>query len=210
MKRDNLIGKQFGKLQVIKFVETKKYHSYWLCQCECGMQKIILGDNLKRGRTISCGCYKKQNVKTLNTKHNLTGTRIYNIWCNMKARCYKEKDISYKNYGGRGIKICNEWLNSFEEFYKWAMENGYNDNLSIDRIDVDGNYEPNNCKWSNMVEQCNNRRSSHYIEYNGEKHTIAEWAKIKGIKYHTLLQRLDKLHWNIEKSLNTEVANVNK
>lgn len=119
----------------------------------------------------------------------------------MKIRCLNPKNPAYKSYGGRGIKICKEWLKDFKVFYSWAMENGYNDTLSIDRIDVNGNYEPNNCRWVDMKTQCNNRRSNELIEFKGVKHSIAEWAEIYKIKKSVLWARLKKLNWPFEKAI---------
>lgn len=121
----------------------------------------------------------------------------------MKKRCYNLKYKRYNDYGGRGIKICNEWLNDFKVFYDWAMQNGYKDNLTIDRIDVNGNYEPSNCRWANIKTQANNKRNNRIIEYKGEFHTMSEWANIYNINYKLLHSRLKK-GWNIEKALFTK------
>lgn len=141
-----------------------------------------------------------------NRKHGLSKTRIYRIYNNMKSRCYKEYSKSYKDYGGRGIKICDEWLgeDGFTNFYKWSIENGYKDFLTIDRIDNDKNYSPCNCRWSTRNVQNNNSRHVHMIEYCGEVKSISEWSKIKMISRNTIIKRL-KMGWSIEKALNTPV-----
>lgn len=136
-------------------------------------------------------------------KHGLNETRIYKTWVRMKVRCYNQNHDRYKNYGGRGITVCDEWKNDFKKFYEWAMKNGYSDDLTIDRIDVNGNYEPSNCRWITNKEQCNNRRNNHFITYNGKTQTVSEWAEEIGLDYNTLLVRINRLHWDIEKALTT-------
>ena len=133
--------------------------------------------------------------------HHQSGTKLYDVWCAAKARCNNPKNKNYKHYGGRGIKVCDEWENSFQAFYEWAMANGYKEGLSIDRIDNDGNYEPANCRWVTQEEQCNNRRTSHKLTYEGETHTITEWSKITGIKRKIISQRVNNLGWSIERAL---------
>ena len=142
------------------------------------------------------------------TKHHLSNTRIYRIWKNMKSRCYCENRSNYKFYGGRGIAICNEWKNDFMKFYQWAIENGYKDGLTIDRIDNNGNYTPENCKWENQKEQFRNRRTSKMIFYNGKNKCLSYWGEIYGIKTHTLLARINR-GWSFEKSINEKVRKCN-
>jgi len=204
-KRHNfadLENQKFGKLTVLKRVEDKilpcgQKRTQWLCICECGKQVIISAENLKIGKTKSCGCLRKETSKEINLQHGLAKTRINNIYHNMKRRC---KNKNNKYYGERGIAVCSEWQN-FESFYNWAINNGYQDNLTIDRIDNNGNYEPANCRWVTYVKQNNNRRSNHYIEYNGIKHSIAEWSKILNINYSTLKSRI-KYGWSLERIFN--------
>ena len=198
-KAMDLTGKRFGRLTVIKRVEnTKQNRVNWLCLCDCGKYSKASSDHLLSGHTQSCGCLRYERFRYTNTKHGQSHTRIYNIWASMKSRCYnKNNKKDYKDYGGRGITICDEWLNSFNNFYNWAISNGYEEGLTIDRIDVNGNYEPSNCKWSNVIEQANNRRNNHLIEYKGEAHTIAEWSRILGIEYPILLKRISYHKWDI-------------
>lgn len=139
--------------------------------------------------------------------HGMTNTRLYRIWCNMKTRCYCKSDPHYERWGGRGISICTEWNSSFISFYNWAISNGYDDSLTIDRIDNDKNYEPNNCRWASLIEQANNTRRNPHYEHNGESHTMAEWARISGINRGILKDRVFKLGWSFEEAISTPKLN---
>ena len=207
----NLVGQKFGRLTVIKRVENDKYnHIMYLCQCECGKTKIIRGSHLKTGETKSCGCYNVEKIVKRSIKHNKCYSRLYHIWIGMRNRCYKQYDNRYKSYGGRGITMCNEWLNDFMSFYNWAMTNGYDENAkrgecTIDRIDVNGNYCPENCKWSNAKTQANNTTKTINLTYKGLTHTLSEWSDIVNISRPTLWARLKVHKWSIEKALTTPI-----
>ena len=190
-KMKDITGQKFGKLTVLKMFRRDN-KTFCECQCDCGNIKIIQQANLKNGSSKSCGCLAKELSKKRRTIHGLTGTRIFRIWDDMKSRCYNKNAISFKNYGGRDITICDEWLNDVKSFYEWSMANGYQDNMTIDRIDVNGNYEPNNCRWVDRQTQQNNTRSNHYITHNGETHTIAEWARILNKKYRCVQSRVKR------------------
>lgn len=135
-----------------------------------------------------------------NLRHGMRNTRLYDIWRSMKQRCYNPKTNRYKKYGGRGITVCDEWKDNFQSFYDWAMSNGYSDDLSIDRIDPNGNYESNNCRWATAKQQANNRTNNNIIEFNGEVHTLAQWSEITGIKMATIGARLQK-GWSVSDAL---------
>lgn len=199
-KFENLKGKNFGKLTVLERIENKGEKVCWICFCECGNYKNVLSVHLKDGAITNCGCVKKQIISKANTKHGKSNTRLFRIYSHMKDRCYRKNDKRYKNYGGRGIKICDEWLNDFMNFYNWAMKNGYQENLTIDRINVNGNYEPSNCRWASIKDQMNNTTRNVYLTYNNETHTISEWSEIIGIPYKTLQRRLNR-KWTIERAL---------
>ena len=133
-----------------------------------------------------------------------------NTWYNIKRRCYDPTDRNFKDYGGRGITVCVEWKNDFKSFYDWAMANGYLDNLTIDRIDVNGNYCPDNCRWATIYEQANNKRNNHLLTYNGCTTTMAEWSRKAKIPYRTLINRINVLGWPVDKALTTPVRPLKK
>jgi hypothetical protein len=163
LKRVDLTGQRFGRWIVLEYADSTVYgKGKWLCRCDCGTIRNVLGDNLKSGKTQSCGCWNSEQARKHckeMAKHNLHETPIYRVWCGMKARCQTPSAGNYKNYGGRGIKVCDEWQ-EFEPFYQWAITNGYKKGLTIDRIDVNGNYEPSNCRWVTWKIQANNKRKS--------------------------------------------------
>ena len=203
MKREriDLTGMRFGKLTVLSFSHADKSgKAMWLCQCDCGNKKIIASGNLRSGNSKSCGCLHKEMLTQRMLTHGETGGRLYWIWHGMKARCLNPKEPAYKHYGKRGIMVCNEWKNSFEAFRDWAIANGYANNLTIDRIDNNGNYEPSNCRWATAKEQANNKRSSYYITYCGKTQTIKQWADELGINYYTLHSRIVRRGWSVEKA----------
>lgn len=187
-KSIDLTGQKFGNLTVLKFAYMKKHKSYWRCLCDCGIEKVVRADKLKSGNTKSCGCIRHIS----NESRGWGKTRLYRIYRAMRSRCTDKNHKSYKDYGGRGIKICDEWLDNSLSFYNWAMTNGYDDTLSIDRIDNNGNYEPSNCRWAAIKEQNRNNSNCHYLTYNNETHCLAEWAEILGIsinKIHSCLKK---------------------
>lgn len=154
----DLTGQKFGRLTVIKRGENIDNHAGWICQCECGNIVNVNGKYLREGKTTSCGCYHNELLRERSLTHGKTHTRLYRIWANIISRCCNSNVDCYEYYGGRGISICDEWKNNFENFYEWSINNGYNEQLTIDRINNDGNYEPSNCRWVTMKEQCKNRR----------------------------------------------------
>lgn len=196
-KLKDLTGQRFGRLTVIERAENKGHHTAWLCECDCGTRIITRAQTLQRGRAKSCGCLRRDT----STKHGQWHTHLYKIYYGMKGRCYNPTDSAYHYYGGRGITICDEWLNDFMNFYHWATKNGYSDGLSIDRIDNDKGYSPDNCRWVTQKEQVNNTRWNVYIEYKGSRKTLSAWAEETGLSFDCLYNRLIRRKWSIEEAL---------
>lgn len=196
-----LTGQRFGRLVVVARAENDKYgEARWLCRCDCGRKVIVRGASLRCGDTKSCGCLKREKAKLSATTHGKFQTRLYKTWKNMKSRCYNPNTIRFSDYGCRGITVCEEWRHDFQAFYDWAMSHGYRNDLSIDRIDNDGPYSPENCRWTDNETQCNNRRSNHSVTFQGETHTIREWEKMLGFKCGTIWTRI-KAGWPVELAL---------
>lgn len=200
----DLTGQKFNHLTVLHQYTgkpfRKKKETLWVCKCDCGSDKEVIATSyeLKSNNTQSCGCHKRL-MSALNgkksAKHNMSNTKLYNVWDGMKDRCLKPKIESYEYYGGRGITICDEWLddkNGFLNFYNWAINNGYQEGLTIDRINNDGNYEPDNCRWVTMKVQNNNKRNNHLITIDGETKNIAQWADEYNISPCTIYTRENK------------------
>ena len=188
-KLKDLTGQKFGKLTVIERAENdKRGNVQWLCECECGKKKVIRGYQLTNSKTKSCGCLVGHN----NGVHYKTRTRLFNIWASMKQRCSDKNSNNYKNYGAKGVKVCDEWQNNFVAFSNWAKANGYNDKLTIDRIDNKKGYEPSNCRWVDMKTQQRNRSNNHLVTINGETKCVAEWCLIYPISPSAVWKRTDK------------------
>lgn len=203
MRVIDITGNVYSRLTVLEYLGGRKGRAMWKCKCQCGNIVVVPGKNLRNGRRKSCGCLRHEELVARNqgmAKHNMSQSRLHKTWSGMKSRCYYENDISYKLYGGRGIRVCDEWKDDFIAFRDWALSHGYRENLTIDRIDTNGNYEPRNCRWATVKEQANNRRSSHFLTMNGETKTIQQWSDELGIKDVTIHARL-KNGWGIEKAL---------
>lgn len=173
-----------------KIEESGKHRVRWTCVCDCGKIVTILSDNLRCERTMSCGCFRSEKSALRNKTHGKSTTKLYGVWCGIKARCFNKNSTAYKDYGGRGIKMCEEWSNHYDLFEKWAIDNGYKEGLSIDRIDNNGDYSPENCRWVTDAAQANNRRSNRIYTINGVTHNLTEWANILGINPKTLFNRV--------------------
>lgn len=186
----DLTGQTFGYLTAIEVDKSpNNKRRKWICKCKCGNYTSVTTNHLTSGDVSSCGC---KNYESKNKTHGLSHTRIYEIWCGIRRRCYNQKDKNYSNYGGRGITVCNEWNADFMSFYNWSVANGYNDNLTIDRINNNGNYEPQNCRWITHAEQQRNRSFNIFITHGTVTKTISQWARITGMS--------DKLFYDRYKS----------
>lgn len=188
----DLTGQRFGRLEVIGIDDNSGRKTNWICQCDCGGVKIVRSDSLQSGAIKSCGCLKKEQDKENLTKHHShkqSGTRLYHTWIGLKGRCQNEHNARYSNYGGRGISVCVEWDKSFQAFYDWSLDNGYEETLTIDRINNDGNYEPSNCRWTTIKEQCNNRSTNIVIKIGNAEKTLKQWCDIFEVEYNSTAAR---------------------
>ena len=201
-----MIGKKYGRLTVLKIDHWKKTKSgrraYVLCKCDCGNEKVICAYSLTNGLTKSCGCLNKEVTGNNFRKHGLSNTRICHIWRDMHRRCEKTNRKAYRLYGEKGISVCDEWSGEkgLLNFVEWSKSNGYSDELTIDRIDGNKGYSPDNCRWADYETQANNISTNRWIECNGERHTIAQWSRITGLSQSKIKHRLYS-GWNEEQAL---------
>lgn len=196
----NLTSQRFGRLTAIERAENRGRKTAWVCLCDCGNKTIVTTTALRTGNTVSCGCFLSERI----TKHGQAGSKLYKTWNNMISRCYCKSVPRYKNYGERGIKVCDEWKASFEAFYSWAVSNGYAEGLTLDRIDNDGNYCPENCRWVTNKEQQLNKSNNRLLTFDGETKTVKEWADTQGLHQRTLGLRIDR-GWDIGSALTKPV-----
>lgn len=202
-------GKTFGRWTVLyrlpnRIDRSGNPHTMFRCKCECGTEKDVQASSLYSGRSTSCGCVHKEKAQQTAadnfSTHKHSKERLYRIWNGMKRRCFAKGRSNYDDYGGRGITICAEWLD-YATFRAWAVDNGYDDTKTIDRIDNDGNYEPSNCRWTTRTVQANNRRSSKLVTHNDETKTLAEWARFYDVDYKKLYWRLEYGGLSFEESV---------
>lgn len=198
----DITGQRFGRLTVIEpSHKDARGEWHWRCLCDCGNECVATGNKLRTGHTKSCGCFQQESRGKARITHHMADSRLYVIWLNMRARCKNKNNTSYYRYGGRGISICAEWDKDFAGFMRWAIASGYRDGLSIERIDIDDGYKPENCKWIKKKQQYLNRSDSHLITAFGKTQTIKEWADETGIKYDTIERRINKYGWPPEKAV---------
>ena len=222
MRGKDYTGMRFGRLLILGisdevYIDNRGHNNKkWLCMCDCGNIISLRACCFNSGKVKSCGCLKRE----LDMKRNFAEkhgdarkdnrARLYKIWCNIKTRCYNKNYHRYADYGGRGIIMCDEWRDDYYTFKTWAINNGYNDCLSIDRIDNNGNYCPDNCRWSNNIEQANKKRNSRNITIGDITHTMAEWARQYDIPYRIVQKRIDILGWEPLDALTRKIRTVKK
>lgn len=207
----DLTGQYFGYWKVIeRFANTEGRCTKWLCECKCGTRKVVNGATLRNGTSKSCGCMRTELLIERVRTHGKRKTRLYRIWAQMIQRTTNKNQKDYDYYGERGIAVCKEWRESFDTFEQWAKENGYAENLTIDRKDNNKGYEPGNCHWVTMKEQSRNTRRTHYLTYNGQTKPLTDWADEMQIPRFVLDTRINKLGWSVEKALTTKVKNANR
>jgi len=209
----DLIGKKINRLTIlIELGKNKKGKTEFLCQCDCGEFKAYEGRQLKSGEIKTCGNHLVEFIKSANITHGDTGTRIYRIHANMLQRCGNSNDKNFSDYGGRGISVCTEWSgdNGYTIFKKWALDNKYDDSLSIDRVDVNGDYEPNNCRWASNEAQQRNKRNTKFYTYDNKTQSLIEWAEEYDLNYNSLWKRMNKYSYNIEKALTYNIEKIKK
>ena len=202
----DLEGKTFGQWTVLYRAENGAGgQSRWHSICTCGNERDVYGTHLIHGRSVSCGC---KNYKNLDPKaslrHGMANTKLHETWRQMRARCNNKRSKHYLDYGGRGISVCDEW-DIFENFMEWSLANGYSDELSIDRIDNDGDYEPDNCRWTTALVQMNNRRNTVYVTYKGETKPLKDWCRELDLKYQRMWCRIVKYKWDIDRAFEEKV-----
>lgn len=199
----DISGEKYGRLTAIKRLPKENDEkTKWLCKCDCGEVSEVNLSDLRAGKTKSCGCFRRELTSKMRESHKKTDTRLYSIWSSMKTRCYNPKSESYPDYGGRGIKVCDKWKENFEEFYHWANKNGYREHLTLDRIENDENYCPENCRWATGLQQGRNKRNNIIIKINNSERLLLEWCEIFGIRYDIVYGRI-RWGWNPIKALVT-------
>ena len=210
MKKEDITGIKYGRLTALEYAGVSKgKQTLWKCKCDCGKFIIVHKQNLKNGHTISCGCYNSEIASKKSKVHGVRKTRLYNIWHDMLNRCYKENHRCYKNYGKRGIQVCDEWRNNVLNFYDWSIKNGYKENLTLDRIDNDKGYSPDNCRWVTIIQQANNTSRNLFFTIDGKTETLANWCRIYNADYKLVHSRIYRKKWDILRAL-TQPKQIHK
>ena len=207
-KTRNITGLRFNNLVAVRFDHRDERvtggQHYWLFRCDCGNEIILRKNSVTSNNTTCCPECSRRRRAEQNTKHGGVGSRLYREWAGIIQRCTNPNDSSWERYGANGVSVCDEWRD-FTVFRDWAVANGYDDTLTIDRIDASGNYEPSNCRWASVREQANNKKKTIYIEYDGETLPLSYWAERFSIQYHTLYDRIYRYGWGVKKAFTTQV-----
>lgn len=214
---EEYIGRKYGRWTVIGVLPHKPCEKVkLLCRCDCGTEKGVNKDNLISGKTLSCGCRASEVTTMRNYKHGDARSRLFKVWCNMRRRCYEPSNKRWMQYGGKGVKVCDEWQgeHGYENFKKWAIESGYDVTAeyfacTIDRIDVDGDYEPSNCRWVDMKTQCRNRTSNVHIRYKGIDKIAVEWSELFGVRSELFCNRI-RCGWTDDMTIETPIKGREK
>lgn len=201
----NIVGKKFNYLTVLKLLDKTDRGFWWLCRCDCGKEVRVLGSNIIRGHNKSCGCYKIKINSEIHRKHYMIDTRIYKTWSGMKNRCLNPKNQAYKDYGERGITVCDKWLD-FQGFYE-DMKDNYSDNLTIDRIDNNKGYFKSNCRWATKLEQANNVRDNHIITVDNVTDTVANICRLHHVNYNRVIDRISH-GWDASRAIKEPKSNI--
>ena len=202
-----MIGKKYGRLTVLdidveKSKQTKR--CYLICKCDCGITKSMRSDYVRRNHIVSCGCYSRELLDKSRVKHGLSRHPLFKEWTGVKDRCYNKNCKQFKDYGGRGITVCDEWIHDAAAFINWCLSHGYEKDLTLDRIDNNKGYSPDNCRWTTRKIQANNTRRNHFITYKSETHTVHEWADKLHLNYSVLSHRLAR-GWSVEDAIETPI-----
>ena len=208
----DLTGQRFNRWTVLKEAgRNKSGGAVWLCRCDCGIERVVDGRSLRSGTSKSCGCYAVEvhtGAPSPNKSHGGWSERLYKVWQGIIQRCYNPNNKQYCYYGAKGITVCDEWRHDYAAFREWALSHGYDSSAkkyecTIDRIDNNRGYAPDNCRWVAQKKQCNNRSSNHILTVDGVSHTISEWVDITGLPKHLILKRINNYGWSPEDALST-------
>ncbi len=215
----DISGQQINGWYVLReYGRNKSGGATFLCRCDCGNVRVVDGRSIRNGASKNCGCKRNtdsvERMRSIATKHGGKKERLYGVWRGMIDRCNNPKSPFYYRYGGRGISVCDKWQYSYKSFREWAYASGYNEKAqkwecTIDRVNNNAGYSPDNCIWRTLKQQCNNRSSNHFVEYNGESHTLTEWSELTGIKKDTLRRRIFVYNWTVERALTEPTHNYN-
>lgn len=204
----DITGMKFNRLTALEYMGQGSSGARWKFRCDCGNEIVTAGYHVRKGRTKSCGCWNEENKHDRYKIHGMHKTRLYSAWSHMKQRCLNPSCKEYENYGGRGILICKDWIDNFENFREWAMNNGYSETLTLDRIDNNKGYSPDNCRWVSMLVQENNKRNNHYYLFKGQPKTLSQIAREYSISRNALYYRVNVKGMDLENAVDVLANNL--